>query len=99
MVSQPVVGCDQSMQMSFGPSSSLQELMVFSDLGIFHLYSIVVSRILWSYPAAEVADDRCFPLREVAVLNMLACVAHQTQIECQIVYAGNLHGEQLLSLK
>ena len=30
---------------------------------------------------------------------MLSGIAHQSQIECQIVYRGNLHGQQFLSLK
>ena len=30
---------------------------------------------------------------------MMACIGHQSQIEGQVVYRGNLHGQQLLSLE
>ena len=39
------------------------------------------------------------PLHEVALLDMLAGIGDQTQIEGEVMDAGNLHGQQLLRLE
>ena len=49
--------------------------------------------------SAELIDDRAFPLYEVALLDMVACICNETEIERQVVDAGNLHGKELLSLE
>ena len=46
--------------------------------------------------SAEVVDDGAFPLCEVSGDDMLACVAHQPEIEAEVMDACYLHGKQLL---
>ena len=69
-------------------------LFVFSVNDI--AYSLCCSFL---YPASQLVDDRALPCGEVSLLNMSPCICYQSQVECQVVYAGNLHGQQLLGLE
>lgn len=41
-------------------------------------------------------DDGTLPLYEVALFDVLACICHQSEIEGEVVDAGNLHCQKLL---
>ena len=54
---------------------------------------VYLLRINLLYSSAEVVDDTSFPLHEIAVDDVLSSIGHQSQIECQVVYTGYLHGQ------
>ena len=49
--------------------------------------------------SSEIVYDAAFPLYEVALLDVLACVGDESQIEGEIVNACYLHGQEFLSLE
>ena len=49
--------------------------------------------------SSQLVDDTCLPCHEVASFDVVACVGDETEVEREVVDAGNLHCEQLLRLK
>ena len=51
------------------------------------------------HSATEVVDDAALPLGEVTLFYVTSGIAHESQIERQIVNRCYLHGQQLLCLE
>lgn len=42
--------------------------------------------------SSKLVDDGAFPLHEVALLNVLSGICHKSQVEGEVMDAGDLHG-------
>ena len=51
------------------------------------------------YSSSELFNDAFLPRSEVACYDMPACIADQTEVEREVMYACYLHRQQLLSLE
>lgn len=49
--------------------------------------------------SAKLVDDGILPCHEIALLDMMAGIGHEAQIEREVVDAGYLHRQQLLGLE
>lgn len=49
--------------------------------------------------STEIVYDAAFPLHEVALLDVLACVGDESQIEGEVVNACYLHCQKFLGLE
>ena len=51
------------------------------------------------YPSCKIVNDPTFPFHEVALQDMLSCITDKSEIEGEVVDAGNLQCEEFLSLE
>ena len=81
---------DEPPELAGSPSAGAVEPAVFS---IF-LKSFMMLAYLNS--SAKLVDDGILPCHEIALLDMMAGIGHEAQIEREVVDAGYLHRQQLL---